>query len=170
MIEEVERLAAKLRFPPTLLTYPKIFVDPEIQFIHAALANIRPASGIAPHVVAEIRIDAISRIIGTGWLVVGSGHIVNAGPRGEQREIIVRIRKLHEVRCIEPAIERSVAALQMKVSAVVKRVGAEDDRRAGLNRELSGQLPTSEQSINDLRHAGEKYSALSNRQFPYRRQ
>src|SRR5262245_66682055 len=113
MIEGVEGFATHLYFP--VFAQPEILVDSKIQYVHAARSNIRPTGGIAPHIVSEVGIDSVSRIIGTGWFVIGSGEILNASPGGIERDVIIRIREFHEVRGIEPARERPLPAAQMKV-------------------------------------------------------
>src|SRR4030095_1265191 len=101
MIECVEGFAAHLYFQ--IFAQPEILVDSNIQYVHAARSNIRPTGGIAPHIVSEVCIDSVSRIIGAGWFVIGSGEILHTRPSGVEREVIIRIREFHEVRCVEPA-------------------------------------------------------------------
>src|SRR5215831_5771436 len=135
MVEGVECFAAHLYFP--IFAQPEILVDSKIQYVHAARSNIRPTGGIAPHIVSEVSIDSVSRIIGTGWFVIGSGEILHTRPSGVERDIIIRVWEFHEVRCVEPARERPLPAAQMKVFAVIEGIGPEDDGRSGLNHELT---------------------------------
>src|SRR5262245_47626735 len=110
MIEGVEGFAAHLYFP--VFAQPEILVDSKIQYVNAARSNIRPTRGISPHIVSEVGIDSVSRIIGTRWFVIGAGEILHTRPGGVERDVIIRIREFHEVRCVEPAQERPLPAVQ----------------------------------------------------------
>src|SRR5437867_10510732 len=107
MIECVESLTAQLRFP--FLAGFKIFVESKIQFIYTALSHICPPCWITAHVVSKVRINAILRIVGAGWLEIRARQILHSSPRGEDRDVVVCIWEFDEVRCIEPSIQRPVS-------------------------------------------------------------
>jgi hypothetical protein len=145
MIEDVEGVEAELpAHPLPSLDEVDVLIESDIGFVHAAGTDVVPASGIGADKISEVLVHAVAEAfldIRSRGLVIVTGQVLDARPRGVSGDIGVLGREGRELRRVEPLAQRLPVTGKRGIFSAEERGGAEDDRDTGLNRILPRQLP-----------------------------
>src|SRR5437588_272338 len=148
MIENVEGVETELKIGPLpSLEETDILIESDIGFVHAADSDVAPAGRIGADKISEVLVDAVLDGIARRGFIVIAREVLDAGPSRNRGKVRVLVWEREELAGVKPLVERLLIMRKSRVFAREKRVGAEYHRRAGLNRILPRELPTSDNRV-----------------------